>query len=692
MYLIYKKSLPGLTISRTAVAGGLPKRAFVDMLRFKGLQVRENASVEEGHRIFSLLVDNVKEVFWIYSFHENRYTYISPSVEKLRGISVEEAMKESFADSLSPESFRYIADNLPLRIRGYEAGDEALQTLSTEVQQPCKNGDWVWVEITSTLHKNAYGKVHEVIGVSRDITQRKTDNAVLSHTRANFRAIFEKSGTAIVLVEDNGQIINVNPAFCQMTGYPKDYILQKNFYDFLVAGDEPCVAEVFAKALHEEAHQEQSEIRLVNIRGEILWGLINISGLGRSLGASQQLILQIQETTAQKNAQDALRESEERLRTIFNASRNVAFIIFEPKRNGRIIDFSHGAEMIFGYERQEILGKRIRLISGDPGRNLFRAFWRKITQTKGEVTGEQLFFRKDNSVFSGLYTIYPIYDSLGNLKAFLSVVVDISKVKQAEKIIQTLNLDLQFKNRELEQLLYVTSHDLRSPLVNIRGFSKELQNGVHDLQRLVSQADHDHLTQKVQLIFEQDIRLSLDYILRSIEKMDKLLYGLLQFSRLGKHLSLPSKVDMNKLIRDVLQNFEYVIKEAGVTVCVGELPSCFAREDMINQAFSNLVGNAIKYMDGTREGRIVIEGWLEDGMAVFGIKDNGIGIDERHLNKIFELFYRLYPEKGEGEGLGLSIVKKILDLNHGKVKVESVYGQGTHFMIYLPQEQTKTGV
>jgi signal transduction histidine kinase len=255
---------------------------------------------------------------------------------------------------------------------------------------------------------------------------------------------------------------------------------------------------------------------------------------------------------------------------------------------------------------------------------------------------------------------------------------------------QIAQFDLQQKNREMEQLVYITSHDLRSPLVNIRGFNKELENSFNEIKETLNLKDPEILNlQRIKEI-EKEIRESFDYIGISIEKMDRLLGGLLKYSRLGKRTSPPALLSMNNLIADVIKTHEYTIKNSQLTIETNDLPDSYASEEMINQAFSNLIENAIKYLDKSRMGLIKISGWLDDNYSVYSIEDNGIGIREQHQEKIFELFYRLNSHDEEGEGLGLSTVKKIIELNGGKIKLESKYGEGSRFIVYLPREPQDT--
>lgn len=265
------------------------------------------------------------------------------------------------------------------------------------------------------------------------------------------------------------------------------------------------------------------------------------------------------------------------------------------------------------------------------------------------------------------------------------------KRDKAEAEQQRLLEELAEKNSELEQVIYVTSHDLRSPLVNLQGFSQELGYSLKELRSFINKADPSspNAKKKISGIIE-DIFDSLKYIQSSTFKMDILLSGLLKVSRVSRMDSTFETIDMNRLISEITGAFEFQLKEADVNLQVGELPPCFGNELHLNQVFSNLLNNALKYLDPRRPGEIKItaeETDTDNGKqryVIYCIEDNGIGISREYHKKIFEIFSRLNPDDTDGEGLGLTIVNKIISRHHGKVWVESEPGRGSTFFVSLP--------
>lgn len=257
--------------------------------------------------------------------------------------------------------------------------------------------------------------------------------------------------------------------------------------------------------------------------------------------------------------------------------------------------------------------------------------------------------------------------------------------KELEELVKLRTDQLKEKNQELEQIVYVTSHDLRSPLVNIQGFSGELRMLS---KRLVEMLDKEELSDRdnreLDSILQREIPDSLEYIQASVNKIDALLKGLLRLSRLGRsgmHLGL---MDMNVLMKEVADSFEYRLQEKDASFVIENLHPAVGDSDQINQVFSNLVDNALKYLDPARKGRITISSYQDEGMVVYCVSDNGIGFHEDFKQKIFEIFHRLDPSESPGEGMGLTIVRKLIERNAGKVWAESEPGKGSKFFVALP--------
>jgi len=246
--------------------------------------------------------------------------------------------------------------------------------------------------------------------------------------------------------------------------------------------------------------------------------------------------------------------------------------------------------------------------------------------------------------------------------------------------------ELVNKNTELEQIVYVTSHDLRSPLVNIQGYSKELEMAIKEIDIVTkSEEVSSGMKGKLDPILREDIPEALRYISISTSKMDSLLLGLLKLSRLGRGRLDSKHVDMNNLMSNVVDSFDFQIRRTGVKIQIEELPFCHGDETHLSQIFSNIVDNALKFFDPKCKATMRIFGYQENQQAIYCIEDNGIGVPSENQKIIFEIFYQLNPNDSAGEGLGLTIVKKLVDRHGGKIWLESESGKGSKFFISIPQ-------
>jgi signal transduction histidine kinase len=262
------------------------------------------------------------------------------------------------------------------------------------------------------------------------------------------------------------------------------------------------------------------------------------------------------------------------------------------------------------------------------------------------------------------------------------------EVKARERVQEAreeLNRALMEKNEELEQVINVTSHDLRSPLVNIHGFARELGYLMEEVSAICERKDlPPEVAGELRRIVGDQVPEMLRFILRGASKMDRLIQGLLRISRLGRAALEIKELDMDSLMSEIADSVEFQLQESGVTLDIDPLPPCLGDEMQVNQVFSNLLDNALKYLDPDRAGVIRVTGRADGDRATYCVSDNGIGIDPAYFDKIFDIFHRLNPRATTGDGLGLTTVKRILDRQNGTVMVESSPGGGCLFSVSLP--------
>lgn len=397
------------------------------------------------------------------------------------------------------------------------------------------------------------------------------------------------------------------------------------------------------------------------------------------LQANQSLQAEIaerQQAESQREAAlTALRTSEEKLSALF-ASMTEMVVLHElvldeqgKAVDYRITDCNQAYTRITGVQRENAVGKLGTEVYGTPEPPYLKEF--SQVALNGNPYEYTTYFEPMDKHFA-ISVVSP------GKNRFATVTTDITAVKQIQEVIAS-------KNKELENYLYVASHDLRSPLVNIQGFSQRLQKSVDTIKSIAAGSSMDETAKSdIAKISREDVPKALDFINASVIKMDTLISGLLQISRTGRQVMNIVHVDMNRVIGNIVKASEFQINALAAVVNVDNLSDCYGDENMLNQLFSNLIGNALKHRSPDKPPVITITSNSQYNKVVYAVTDNGVGIAPRHLPKIWDVFFRANPNPKEpGEGLGLSIVKRIVDRHKGKAWVVSEEGQGSIFYVEL---------
>lgn len=375
--------------------------------------------------------------------------------------------------------------------------------------------------------------------------------------------------------------------------------------------------------------------------------------------------------TKYRAAATAIRDDRARMHAIVDTSVDGMITIDET---GRIELFNRASERIFGRSASEVVGQQVSLLMPSPHREAHDGYLRRYLAGRApSVIGHGLQVdgvRADGSPVPLDLAVAEV--RLGDRRAFTASVRDITGRKRAESEREALVSRLEQKNAELERFTYTVSHDLKSPLVTIRGFLGTLEGSARagDFDRLVG---------------------DIARIAGAADRMRQLLDDLLQLSRIGRVASPPVELPFAAVVQQALDALHGAIADAGVEVHVAaDLPVVRGDRTRLAEVVQNLVENAIKFRGEQPAPRVDIGVRRDDGAPVLYVRDNGVGIDPRYHEKIFGLFEQLRRDRA-GTGVGLALARRIIDVHGGRIWVESAgMGAGACFCFTLPVARERT--
>lgn len=374
------------------------------------------------------------------------------------------------------------------------------------------------------------------------------------------------------------------------------------------------------------------------------------------------------------------------LQTLMDAIPNPVYF---KDAQGRYQGFNRAFGDVLGVTREGIIGKSAEDIFPAEQAVLYRARDNQLFAEGGVQEYESDLVYADGNTHTVIVSKATYHNLSGELSGLIGVFIDITERKHAECERDRLMRELESKNQELESIIYVSSHDLRSPLVNIQGFSRKLAKSCTSLTRSLADCElpAEQQQELLQLLTESMPR-SIEYITGSVEKMDALLSGLLRLSRLGRAAVVRENLDMNLLMRKIINSLAFQIESSGGRITVDSLLPCHGDAVQVSQVFTNLLDNALKYRSTDRPLEVRISSQpCPDGVQ-YCVQDNGIGIHQDYQAQVWEIFQRINPRGIPGEGLGLTVCRRILDRLDGTIRLESEEGRGSRFYLRLPAQRS----
>ncbi|HKJ38913.1 MAG TPA: PAS domain S-box protein [Anaerolineales bacterium] len=663
-------------------------------------------ALRETETMYRALVEQTSVVIYRDAPQENGATnYISPQIEDVLGYPIEEW-------NSNPELWKELThpDDMPLvlsEIKNYLASGKKSVI---EYRMKAKDGRWVWFQDESIVIKDDHDEPLFVHGVLIEITERKNTELKVRQRESIISAVASTAQLLLKSTNWRDEINSILKLLGEATGASHVYVFEnhdgegdvmlssiqhewtspglkpelnnpqyKNTRLVSIPGIEDWYINLSAgKPFYGSKNQyprywkrvfENSGLKTlldvpVFVNGQ-WWGIFGFDDFTNEMPWSQAEIDALVAATGilataieRQNINDGLRASEEKFNLAFRHT-YVAMAISQTKSN-ILLDVNNSFCKVTGYSKQDAIGKRA-------GKDL--NIW--VDQKDRNSIIEQLdkqgvvdeykakFRRKNGEIGTGL--LYVVKISIAGQPCHLYSFIDISNIDQ-------LLDELKAKNDELQSFTYTVSHDLKSPLVTISGFMGYLEQDALN-------GDIDKLNKDILRINE------------AVSKMQRLLNELLELSRVGRMMNPPENVPFAEIVQEALELVDGQLQAGQVQVLVdADLPSVFGDRARLVQVVQNLVDNAAKFMRDRENPRIEIGVDREGSRDVFFVRDNGAGIEPEYFERIFGLFNKLDTDN-DGTGVGLALVKRIIEVHGGKIWVESKgIGEGSTFYFTLANQ------
>jgi PAS domain S-box-containing protein len=502
-----------------------------------------------------------------------------------------------------------------------------------------------------------------------DISDIAAAQEALRTSHSRLESAMEAGNLAWWEMECSTGKVSFSKRKAELLGYPAEQFSHyTDFTSLLHPDDYDHTMQAMQDHLSGVKKNYEADYRIRTISGEYRW-FYDTGGVSKygPDGAPLKVTGLVMDITGRKQADLALNENEVRYRGLINGVPDYILV----HRNGKILFVNPAAIKVIGRQEEDLVGSDMMIYIAPESRALVVAMVMK--RAAGEVVPP---YEIEIITKGGEKRVTEVHGSLitfDGMPASLNVLSDITDRKHAEEMRERLFIDLKQKNAELERFTYTVSHDLKSPLITIKGFLGYLEKDASagDATRL-----HDDIAR----------------IHTATSKMEEFITALLELSRIGRIVNPPIQVPLALLVQEAVEALHAQIHGRGITLTIpGDLPEIFGDQVRLQQVMTNIIGNAVKFMGDQKEPRIEISTYHQKYEEIICVQDNGIGIAPENLDTIFSVFTRFNPEI-PGAGIGLALVKRIIEVHGGQCSVESQgLGKGSRFCFSLPDKPPEEG-
>ncbi|MBI2418847.1 MAG: PAS domain S-box protein, partial [Ignavibacteriales bacterium] len=637
----------------------------LEYIESESMRNQAEAELQKSEERYRLIAENTADTITVFDLNLN-ITYISPSVFKLRGFTPDEAAAQSLDKMLTPGSLQkaipVFTNEMTLEAK---ATEDITRTTLLELEEYCKDGSTIWVEISVSILRDTTLKPTGLLTVTRDISQRKLLEFQLRNSEQEFRSLAESSPDIIIRYNLDCRAIYANQRFFKtVPADPQSFIGKTPIESY------PTVMEEYQAKLQkviETGVPEYLELQLADVNGNTITHYVcfvaELDNDGKRIGA-----LAIGRDITE------LRQSEEKVKQLSRAVEQSPVSILITDSDGRIQYLNKKITEITGYYPEELIGKTPRIFSsGEHPAEKYKELWETVS-SGNEWRGEFHNKKKSGELFWELASISPIKDESGKCTQYLAVKEDITAKKELENNLISAKERAELANKLKDAFIANISHEIRTPLNGIVGMTSIIR----DLYSKYIKEDEEH--------YFASISRSSRRLMISVDKI-------LNFSRLqiGDFPLKLSRVSIAAVLEAVVTEYQKYSQEKSLQLIFNsavEDDKVFVDETAIETAFAVIVENAIKF---TEAGTVTIELYRDaSNYLCVEVRDTGIGISDDYLSHLFEPYtqeFTGYSRPFEGVGLGLSIAKKLFDLNKACIEVSSKKGKGSIFKVCFKYQE-----
>jgi PAS domain S-box-containing protein len=509
--------------------------------------------------------------------------------------------------------------------------------------------------------KNDMQEVTSVLIIAHDITRVRQSEERTKRSEEKFIKLFNSSPFGITLTEiSTGKFIEANDNFLEMMGYSRHEVIGHNSLEFDMV--DPEERNKVMLEIQRKGAIKNLEIEVKKKSGEKIWVMQSTEII--SVGEEHFFLNAFNEISNRKRAEEQLKESEERIQSIFRSAPDAVIVM---DATGKIVGWNPQAEVIFGWKAKEIIGKNLRdtIIPERMHNELLHYF--ETDSGAAIKTIESPALRKSGKEFFVSLSIS--VTMIKGRKHFTAFVSDITEYRQAQETLRQKSIELERSNLELEHFAYAASHDLQEPLRSVIAYLQIIE------KRYKDKLDDD----------------AIEFIHRSVDsavRMRTLINDLLSYSRVRTMDIEFKKVDSQYVADVALDNLHRLMEEnKGHVVFETPMPAVTGSDLQLTLLFQNLISNGIKYKN-EKPPVVTIAAEEKDAYWQFSVKDNGMGIRKEDYERIFRIFQRLHTrDEFPGTGIGLALCKKIVERHGGNIWVQSEPGKGSTFYFTIPKKQ-----